>query len=645
MSSARSSLCWLLALLVGLAALAAPPVSAADEPEADTASEESSDDSKEAAAEDDTQGKDADDEKKMSPAARRAAERARKRKEEAKKVRYAWFEIDGAFPESPGGSGPFGELGVDLRKQVARIDQASDDDKIQGLVIEVGSPALGSGQQHELREAIKRFRAKGKQAVAVLETAETAGYLVACACDEVVMPESGYLMVPGVRAEPLFYKGMLAKLGLKADFVHVGEAKGAAEPFTRRDWSDAVEKNMTDLIDDMYQHIVDTIAMERPMKRAAVVEAIDRGLLTAKQAKEAGLVDRLAYGSSLREDLEKQIGTDSLVFVVNYGRKKVDTDFGGPGGFFKLMGLMAGAKKPQASSSDALAIVYAVGPIMTGESEVDPFGSSDSVGSTTIVNALREAADDDDVKAIVLRVDSPGGSAVASDLIWHQISQIEKPVVASMGDTAASGGYYISMGCDYVYAEPTTVTGSIGVVGGKVAISGLLDKVGVTSDLVARGKNSGMFSILDKFSDSERERLLDMMEDTYDQFTAKAAEGRGLTQDRVKELGGGKVYTGRQAKRLGLVDELGDLRDAILKAKELAGIDADDKLRVQTYPEAVDFFESLFGSNDEQREVKIRLDLGMLPELEEITRRTTWFRRVFQREPIGLVMPFELLVE
>ncbi|MEQ8849378.1 signal peptide peptidase SppA [Botrimarina sp.] len=658
MQTTRFSLFWLFALSLCLAVAPSGAGLAADEPKSDQAAESSSDKADEEGANEQASdeeqaakegaNKKRSDEKRseeMSPAARRAAERSRKREEEAKKVRYAWFEIDGVFPESPGGSGPFGELSTDLRKTVARIDEAGEDDKIQGLVVEVGAPQLGSGQQHEVRQAIKRFREKGKRAVALLETAESAGYLIACACDEIVMPESGYLVVPGVRAQPLFFKGMLAKLGLRADFVHVGEAKGAAEPFTRRDWSEPVEENMTALIDDLYEHMVDTITMERPMTRAAVVKAIDRGLLTASQAEEVGLVDRLAYGSSLRGDLEEQIGADSLVFVVNYGKKKVDTDFSGPAGFFKLMGIMAGAKKPSESSSDALALVYAVGPIMTGESEVDPFGSSDSVGSTTIVNALREAADDDDIKAIVLRVDSPGGSAVASDLIWRQVRQIEKPVVASMGNVAASGGYYISMGCDYVYAEPTTVTGSIGVVGGKVAINGLLDKIGITTDLVARGENSGMFSLLDKFSDTERERLVGLMEETYDQFTAKAAEGRGLSQERVKELGGGKVYTGRQAKRLGLVDDLGDLHDAMTKAKELAGIDPDKKLRLETYPEAVDFFESLFGTNDEQREVTVRIETALLPELEQITARTAWFRKLFAREPIGLVMPFDLRLE
>lgn len=586
------------------------------------------------------------EEKKLSPAAKRAAERARKRAEAAKRVRYAEFVLKGELPESPGGSGPFGELSIDLRKQVARIDQAAEDDRIKGMVLRVRDVTLGRGARHELRQAIARFRATGKPAIAELEAAMAPGYLVACACDEVVMPESGFLMLTGVRAEPMFFKGMLSKIGVKADFIHVGDAKGAAEPYTRRAWSEPVKANITSMIDDLYEQMIDTIAMDRPMKRGKVREAIDHGLLTATQAHEYGLVDRLAYSGSLRETLSERHDDQRVVFVRNYGKKKVDTDFSGPAGFFKLMGMIAGGGKSSGGSGDLVAIVYAVGPIMTGESEVSPFGESSSVGSTTVVKALREAAGNDRVKAIVLRVNSPGGSAVASDLMWNAIQQIDKPVVASMGDVAASGGYYLSMGCDHIFAEPTTVTGSIGVVGGKMAIGGLLEKIGVTTDLIARGKNSGLFSPTEKFTDSERRVLQALMDDTYDQFTAKTAAGRGLTQDRIKELGGGRVYTGRQAERLELVDELGDLKAAIAKAKDLAGLDADADVGIKTYPKATDFFESLFGDTDEQREVRVRLDLGsLLPELQESLDRTAWIRQLFAKEPIGLVTPFEVRME
>lgn len=629
-----------LAALLLLALLAATPVGLAEEAVAEPAAKEES------------QPEETKAEKELSPAAKRAAERAKKRAEEAAKVRYAEFILKGELPESPGGSGPFGDLSLDLRKQIARIDAAAEDDKIKGLVLRVRDVSLGRGARHEVREALKRFRKTGKPAVAELEAADATGYLVACACDEIVIPESGFLLLPGVRAEPMFYKGMLSKLGVKADFIHVGDAKGAAEPYTRRSWSEPVKENITAMIDDLYEQMVDTVAMDRPMKRGKVTEAIDRGLLTATQALEYGLVDRLAYSGALRETLSERHEGGKVVFVRNYGKKKVDTDFSGPAGFFKLMGMVAGGGNKSSSRGDKIAIVYAVGPIMTGESEVSPFGSSEQVGSTTICRALEDAADDDNVKAIVLRVNSPGGSAVASDLMWNAIQRIDKPVVASMGDVAASGGYYLSMGCDHIFAEPTTVTGSIGVVGGKMAIGGLLEKLGVTTDLIARGKNSGLFSLNSKFTGSERDVLQSLMDDTYEQFTAKAAAGRGLTQDRIKELGGGRVYTGRQAERLELIDELGTLQDALAKAKQLAGLDADEDIKIDTYPEAEDFFESLFGDNDEQREVRLRgvrvqVDLfgGLLPELQDAAERMAWVRQLFAREPVGLVMPFDLRIE
>ncbi|TWT47312.1 signal peptide peptidase SppA [Botrimarina hoheduenensis] len=567
-----------------------------------------------------------------------------------KKVRYAQFVLKGAFPESPGGSGPFSELSVTLRKLIVRMDDAATDKTIDGVALELRDATLGRGQVNELRQAIGRIRAAGKPVVAEMEVGSSATYLIASACDEIVMPESGFLVMPGIRAEPLFYKGLLAKIGVKADFVHVGEAKGAAEPYTRRKWSEPVKENLTSMIDDLYEQMIDTIAMDRPMTRAAVIAAIDRGLLTATQAKDAQLIDRLAYADSLRETLAARHDKANVVFVENYGKQKVDTDFSGPTGFFKLMGFMASGSQKRGPRGQKVAIVYATGPIMTGESKVDPFGESESVGSTTVVEALDEAARDKRTVAIVLRVNSPGGSAVASDLIWQKIQTIDKPVIASMGDVAASGGYYISMGCDHVLAEPTTVTGSIGVVGGKMAVSGMLDKLGVTSDLIARGANSGIFSPMEKFSESERAALVELMDDTYSQFVAKAAAGRHMEETRVRKLGGGRVYTGKQAAELRLIDGLGDLAAAVREAKLRAGLDADAEVRIETYPEPTDFFESLFGNNDAEREVSLgvrqALSLGgLVPELGEAVQRAGWLRQVFAHEPVALLAPFELRIE
>ncbi|HEX6961248.1 MAG TPA: signal peptide peptidase SppA, partial [Lacipirellula sp.] len=296
----------------------------------------------------------------------------------------------------------------------------------------------------------------------------------------------------------------------------------------------------------------------------------------------------------------------------------------------------------RADGDSKIAIVYAVGPIMTGESQSGMFGGN-VMGSTTIVEALKDAAKDESVKAIVLRVDSPGGSALASDLIWRQTQAIDKPIVASMGDVAASGGYYISMGADRIFAEPGTVTGSIGVVGGKMAMKGLFDKLGIDTESIARGENSGMFSSTAKFSKSEREVVEKMMKDVYEQFTSKAAKGRGLEQDELEKFAGGQVFTGRVAKRHGLVDEVGTLRDAIQSAKRLAGLDTDEKVEIKVLPKPENPFEALFGADldaEKEASAQVLTTIGVLaPELKGALQHAMQLRMVMQ-EPVALMMPY-----
>jgi protease-4 len=435
---------------------------------------------------------------------------------------------------------------------------------------------------------------------------------------------------------------LLGKLGVRADFIHMGAYKGAAEPLTREEFSGPVRENLTSLIDSLYDDMVTTIVKDRPLSVAQAKEIIDTGLLTATQAKKAGLIDRIAYPDTLRDELATTYDAEPLVYVKNYGQKKVDTDFSGPMGFLKLMQAMMGSgSSGKRDSGKKIAVVYAVGPIMTGKSQSDPFGS-ETMGSTTIVEALRKANDDKQVAAIVLRIDSPGGSALASDLIWHETQVIDKPIVASMGDTAASGGYYIAMGADKILATPGTVTGSIGVVGGKLAIRGLYKKIGITTETIQRGRNSGLFASSGRFTESQREVVTAMMEDVYRQFTTKAAEGRHMPHQKLVDLAGGRVYTGRQALANGLVDQLGSLDDAIEEAKQLAGIDKDAKVTIERLPEPTNFLESLFGGADAEEEVQLGAALTPLaPELVELARKAYRLRATFDR-PAALVMPFEL---
>ncbi len=581
----------------------------------------------------------------------KASDQATQEKKVTKKVRLAKIRLSGSLAEAAGGPSLFGDLGRDLRQTIGRIDKAAQDDEIQGLVLEINEPSIGRGRINEVREAIKRFRKADKKVYAYFEQASTSGYLIASACDEVVMPESGGLMIPGVYAEMTYYKGMLDKLGLKADFLHIGEAKGAAEPFTRESMSDGVRENLTNMMDDIFNQIVEDIATGRGLAADKVKKLIDDGVFEPAEALEAGLVDKLAYEDQLREYLTKQYEADDLVYVMNYGKKKVDQDFSGTMGLIKLMQAFMGPQSPSKRDAERkVAIVYALGGITSGKSTADLFGEV-TMGSETIVKAIREAAEEDDVVAIVLRIDSPGGSALASDMIWRATQETGKPIVASMSNVAASGGYYIAMGCDKIIAEPGTVTGSIGVVGGKISLGGLYDKVGVTTDVIQRGANAGLFSTTRVWNESERDAIRESMLNVYEQFTGKVAQGRHMPLDRVKELAGGRVYTGRDAKQLGLIDELGTLRDAIQAAQALAGVDRETELEIETYPERPSFFESLFGDMDEEYEARVPVmalppgTVGTLealsPEVKQLLSHVSRLRTLF-RDRVTLVMPYEL---
>ena len=272
-------------------------------------------------------------------------------------------------------------------------------------------------------------------------------------------------------------------------------------------------------------------------------------------------------------------------------------------------------------------------------------------GNNTAVEgygARRQHQDEKDktVKAIVLRVDSPGGSALASDLIWREVVRIEKPIVASMSDVAASGGYYISMGADKIYAEPGTLTGSIGVTGGKFIVAGLMEKLGVTTDTITVGKNGTLFSINQPFSDTERAAMKHLMDDTYHQFVAKAAKGRKMTFEQVDKLAGGRVYTGRQAQKLGLVDEVGTLDDALAAAKQLADIPGETNPELLILPKAQGFLEALVGPLEDREITAPTIQVAFpLPEVARpILARLDHFRRIFAREPVAVMLPYDIKV-
>jgi protease-4 len=581
-----------------------------------------------------------------SPAEKKSDEKKPAEKKEPTKIRLAHIKLEGDLPESAGQVSLFGDLGIDLRKTIARLDKAADDKTINAIVLEIGDANLTRGKLNELRDSIERIRKNGKKLYAQLESADGQQLLLASACDEIVMPEAGIVVIPGVQLEIAYYKDLLEKVGVEADMLHVGDSKGAAEPLMRRNMSDPVRKNLTALVDDLYDQMLTTLASDRDLQFEEVRKVVNQALLTATQAKEAGLIDRIAYFDEFREQLTKEYKADKLVYVINYGKQEIDTDFSGPMGMMKLFQSVLGATTSDDSAAGPkIALVYAVGAITSGESE-SGFSSAGTMGSETIVEALNEANEDENVKAIVLRIDSPGGSALASDMIWRATQKIEKPIIASMGDVAASGGYYIAMGTDKIYAEPGTITGSIGVVGGKIAMNGLYGKIGITTDAIRRGDNSTIFSLTEKFSEGERKVVENMMQDVYRLFTTKAAAGRKVDVSKIQELGGGQVYTGRIAKRNGLIDEVGSLKDAFQAAKIAAGLDPDKKYQLMVLPEPVNPLEELFGTDlDKERETQMLSGVSaVLPELAGPLGHAQQLRKMM-REPAMLMMPFWIEVK
>ena len=555
------------------------------------------------------------------------------------KAAVAHFRIKGSYPEAETPLSLFGTMETSLRTMLERMDKAANDKDVSAVLLRIEGTEFGRGKLEELRAAVARLRKAKKPVYAVLTGAEPGDYLLACACDEIVMVPSGTLMIPGVRAEVMFYKGLLDWLGIEVQLFQMGKYKGASEPFTRKGMSPAMRKDLGALVDDLYAQLIGTIAADRKLDSFQVSQLVDEGFFTAQEAKKAGLVDHVMYADQFRDVLAKRLKTKELTLLADYGKKKEDLDFSGISGMMKMMETMfgGGRSKPRATGK-RIAVVYATGMIVSGKGGSSIFGD-ELLGADRMVDTLRKAADDSNVLAIVFRVDSPGGSAIASDLIWREIVRINKPVIASMGDVAGSGGYYILMGADKIFAEPGTLTGSIGVVGGKLVLKGLYEKIGLSVDVISRGKTAGMLSSSEPFTPDQRETLEKLLRETYDQFVDKAAQGRKMDRKKMEKLAQGRVYTGRMAAENGLVDAVGTLEDAIAEAKKAAGVKPDEKVDVLILPEPKSIFEQLFG------EASLSTYAGAIPpDLRRAATHAETLRRLFA-EPTLTLMPYRIHVK
>ena len=497
------------------------------------------------------------------------------------------------------------EIWTSLRK--AKIDP-----RIQGVFVKFGLLECDWAKCAEVRDALLDFRRSGKTTVAYFEEMPEADkeYYLATACERIVIHPLGWIGISGMGGYVPFFKKGLDKLGIRAEFEHIEEFKTAYNQFTETGFTPAHREMTASLLQSRFEDYVQAVAAARKKSVEEIRTLIDRAFFQGDQAKEAGLVDEVLYEDQAVAFFSANGRPASPLSLETYGR--IDP---------VSLGLNTGRR---------IALIYGQGPIHGGASLVQ------TMGSDTVVEWFRAAREDSSILAVVFRVDSPGGSAVASDAIWReiQLTRKKKPVVVTMSDMAGSGGYWVAMGANKIVAQPQTLTGSIGVLSGKFDISGLAEKLGITSEKIALGKRADLFSPFRPLSPEERALFRKQILWIYERFLAQAAEGRNMTPEAVDRVGKGRVWTGRQAKELGLVDELGGLPKAIETAKELAGLSREEEVRLVVWPKRTSFFRSLFGRGP--AETKNGLS-EILPR--SLRAALDWALRL-NAERVWAVMPF-----
>ena len=478
-----------------------------------------------------------------------------------------------------------------LRDAVAAIHRAADDPRVAGLIVRVQLPAAAPGPVQELRSAISAF-SDSKPSLAWAETYPgTLSYYLASACREVWMQPSGTVGLIGFATNAIFLRDALDKAGIEAQFVARGEYKSIANRYTENSYTDSHREADTRLVESLHAQVWQAVAESRLLEPSEVDALADKAPLLRDDAVTGRLVDRIGY----RDEAYARIGELVGAPGISPGTGNADSEDAPPRLYLSRYAKATASRPsppmpsvPGRKTRPTIAVVTLDGPIVSGRGgpQVLPFGNS-SVGADTITAALREAAADDSVAAIVLRVDSPGGSAIASETIWREVDRVRdsgKPVVASMGAVAASGGYYVSMPADAIVANAGTITGSIGVVAGKLIARGLKDRLGVRSDSVRTNANADAWSINQPFTDAQHAHLETEADLFYTDFVERAAAGRRMTVDAVDAVARGRVWTGADALEHGLVDELGGYRSAISRAKVLSGLEPDDDVRLVNYP-------------------------------------------------------------
>lgn len=459
-----------------------------------------------------------------------------------------------------------------LRDIVEAIQKASEDERVKGLVARVGGANMKLAQVQEVRDAIKAFRASGKPAIAYAETFGEAGpgnssYYLATAFDAVYVQPSGDVGLTGLIYERSFFRGTLDKLGVIPRIDGRKEYKSYRYTFTERKYIPPHREAITRVMDSQFAQMVKGIAEGRKLSEDQVRTLIDQGPFSGQEALDTRLVDGLAYRDEVYDLMQKEAGAKTEFFPLSKYRKKV--------------------KSPNEKGA-TIALIYGVGGIERGKSGYNPATGEAIMGSETIASALRQAIEDKEVKAILFRIDSPGGSYVASDTIWRETIRARnagKPVIVSMGSSAGSGGYFVAMAADKIVAQPATITGSIGVVGGKMITNKAWNKIGVTWDEVHVGRNADAWTQTRDFTPAQQARFALWLDRVYEDFTTKVSQGRKLTKEEVEKIAKGRIWTGEDAKKLGLIDELGGFPTALRLVRVAAKLPENAPVRLKSYPE------------------------------------------------------------
>ncbi len=490
------------------------------------------------------------------------------------------------------------------------LRKAEIDPRIRGIILNIGYLQCDWGKVEGIREMILNFRKSGKKAFAYVEDAIEFDkeYYLATACDEIILHPLGSIGINGIGGHIPFFKNTLNKIGIEPEIEHIEEYKTAYNQFTETGFTPAHKEMMESLYKDIYSRYIETIAESRGKSKEEIQNLIDKGLFTADEALKAGLIDKLFFIDQLEEQIKEKEEKFNKVRHQTYLKIKPTA-----------LGLNKGKK---------IALIYGTGPIHSGKSSIN------SMGSFTLARWFRKARQDKNIKAVVFRVDSPGGSAVASDVIWREVAltKKEKPVIVSMSDVAGSGGYWVSMAAHKIVAHPQTLTGSIGVISGKFNLIEFYDKLGITNEKLTFGQKADMFSSFRRLTPEEKSLLRQQILWIYEKFLTKVAEERSLSKEEVHQIGRGRVWTGAQAKENGLIDELGGLDKAIQIAKEQAGIPASEEVQLEIFPKKISFWDLLLDKNR-------TLTRSFLPKGEKEMFKT--FRLLWEKkELVWALMPF-----